>query len=135
MGPGNYGFFPLPFLPIFLPHYSLLIGENDVNIDENRYTFFGSFFTLFINCNPRCSDPKNRRFTVRSIRFLTHVHPLSRSLLFRLVLSCPALLCTVSVLSNPAQLVLRSLIVSCPPVLTYQETVISDILTMFCSLL
>ena len=26
-GPGNYGFFPLHFLPIFWHHYSLFIGE------------------------------------------------------------------------------------------------------------
>ena len=32
-------------------------------------------FTLFRNCNVRCSAPKNRRFAVRSTRFLTHVHP------------------------------------------------------------
>ena len=39
------------------------------------YIVFALFFTLFINCNPRCSVPKNRRFAIRSIRFLTNVHP------------------------------------------------------------
>ena len=34
----------------------------------------GSFFTLFINCNPRCSAPENRHFSVRTICFLTLVH-------------------------------------------------------------
>ena len=32
--------------------------KNDINIEKNRYKTFGSFFTLFINCNPRCSAPK-----------------------------------------------------------------------------
>ena len=27
LGPGNYGFLPLHFLPIFWPHYSLFIRE------------------------------------------------------------------------------------------------------------
>ena len=27
MGPGNYGIFPVHFLPIFWPHYSLFIRE------------------------------------------------------------------------------------------------------------
>ena len=40
MGPGNYGFFPVRFLPIFWLHYSLFIRDND----NNRYKFFGSFF-------------------------------------------------------------------------------------------
>ena len=34
MGPGNYGLFPLHFLPIFLPHNSLFIREKDINIDN-----------------------------------------------------------------------------------------------------
>ena len=66
MGPGNYGLFPVHFLPIFWPHYSLFIRENDINIDKKRYTFLDSFFTLFIiNYNPRCSAPKNRQFAAR----------------------------------------------------------------------
>ena len=76
MGPGNYGFFPLHFLPIFFGltiHY--LYRKNDINIDKNRYAFLASFCTLIINCNPRGSAPMNRRFAARSIRFLTHVHP------------------------------------------------------------
>ena len=77
MGPGNYGFFPVHFLSIFWPHYSLIIREYDINTDKNRYrpTFSCSFFTVFINYNLRCSDLKNRRFAVRSIRFLNHAHP------------------------------------------------------------
>ena len=45
-----------------------------INIYKNRYNFLASFFTLFINCNPRSSAPMNRRFPVRFIRFLAHVH-------------------------------------------------------------
>ena len=29
MGPGKYGFFPVHFLPIFWPRYSVFIREND----------------------------------------------------------------------------------------------------------
>ena len=51
------------------------LGRNDIKIDQNRYQFLGSFFTLFISWNPQCSDLKNRQFAVRLIQFLTLVHP------------------------------------------------------------
>ena len=47
MGPGNYGFYHFTFYPFFLPHYSLFIRENDINVDKNRYTIFGSFLYTF----------------------------------------------------------------------------------------
>ena len=75
MGPGNYEFFPVTFYPSLGLAIHFLEGKNDIDIDKNRYNFLGSFCTLFISLNPRCSDPKNRRFAVRLIRFLTHVHP------------------------------------------------------------
>ena len=53
MGPENYGFFPLHLLPIFWPPYSLFIRRNYINIDKNKKKKLGSFFTLFINFNPR----------------------------------------------------------------------------------
>ena len=68
MGPGNYGLFPVHFLLIFGLAIRFLKGGNNVNIDKNRYILSGSFLTLFISGNPRWSDPKHRRFSVRLIR-------------------------------------------------------------------
>ena len=78
-GPGNYRFFPLHFLPIFCFTVHFLRGKNDINI--HKYKFLALFFTLFIglNGNPLSSAPKNRRFAVRSIRFLTKGGFLGRS--------------------------------------------------------
>ena len=44
MGPGNYGLFPVHFLPIFCPHSSLFIREN-------------VFSSLFIRCCPHFLAP------------------------------------------------------------------------------
>ena len=49
MGPGNYGLFPVHFLPIFCFAIRFLLRKNYIDIDKNRYTFLGSFFTLFIS--------------------------------------------------------------------------------------
>ena len=38
MGPGNYGFFPVHFLLIFLASlFGFYKGKNDINIDKNIY--------------------------------------------------------------------------------------------------
>ena len=75
MGPEIMDSTHFTFYPIYCPPYSLFIRENDINIDKNGYKKNGWFYTLFINFNSRCLAPKNRRFAVRSICFLTRVLP------------------------------------------------------------
>ena len=70
--PRKFWILPTSLFTYFWLQNPLFIREKGY---KNRYKFLAWFFTLFINHNARCSAPKNRRFAVRLICFLTHIHP------------------------------------------------------------